>query len=100
MTTPICSVPGCERPARAVDLCNTHYISHWRRTERQIQEELRLAHIQHGDPSNYFCEATSNCTETPDRWWVHDNEARAYCPTHATLTLNELRLDIRRLEAK
>ena len=95
-----CSVPDCTVTSRALGLCNTHYISYWRRTERQLQAELRAARLQHGDPANYYCEATSNCTETPVRWWVKDNEPRAYCQTHATLTLDELRLDIRRLEAK
>lgn len=96
-----CSVEGCETIAKTIGLCNTHYMAQWRTQQRQIENELTdVIAINKAPATDFVCD---RCEEAAVVWWVRGGnikDAVVLCREHRDSLVEEMRLDIRRLELK
>lgn len=95
-TSQTCSIDNCETVAKTIGLCNKHYMARWRTQQRTLEKELSDLVSRLGDPAEYIC--NPHCDNVPDRWWGGRDEP--ICASCAERAIEDLRMDIRRLELK
>lgn len=100
---PLCSVKGCDRTAKTVGMCGSHYLALWREQRKKIEEETEALWVRFGDPSTYVCEGSSKCEGSPVLFFAPggaQNDALPLCDEHRLQRIEEMRMDLRRLEER
>ena len=99
-----CLREGCDSIVKTQGLCSAHYMARWRAEQKILEEEFSRIDGEFGGIKDYICDGEDGtCEGTPVRWFAPKGaveEVQALCPIHVTLTLESLRMDIRRLEWK